>query len=65
MKTKEAIEWGGGTEQALAVVLGITQPAVNQWGEYPPDEQQLRIQLKSGGALVAESWALDPKKKVA
>jgi DNA-binding transcriptional regulator Cro len=65
MTTIEAINWGGGTQAALGKRLGITQSAVQQWPEYPPDEQQLRIQLMSGGLLMAEPEAINPKKKVA
>jgi hypothetical protein len=61
MNTKQALEWGGGTQVKLAQRLGCTQAAVQKWDEFPPAEQQLRIQLLSDGELKAEPWAVRPK----
>ena len=44
MKTKEVIEFFGGTN-ATARALGITQPAVSQWGEDVPASRQAHIEL--------------------
>lgn len=65
MNTKEAIEWAGGTQKKLAEALGIAQPTVSGWGDYPPDEHQLRIQILSAGRLVAEPDVINPKRQAA
>jgi len=54
MTTDEAIAWGGGTQHALAARLGIKQPSVANWGDYPPALRQFQIERLSGGALKAE-----------
>lgn len=61
MTTLEAIKWAGGTQLLLAQKLGIKQPSVSVWGEYPPDEQQLRLQLLSNGHLQAEPGVINKK----
>ena len=49
MKTLEAIKHPlFGTQNALAVALGIRQPTVAGWGEYPPALYQLRIEAMTG-----------------
>lgn len=60
MTTDEAIEWAGGTQAALAAALGIKQPSVAKWGEYPPEGRQYQIELLSGGRLKAERAAVVP-----
>jgi hypothetical protein len=62
MKTSEAIEWAGGTQVALALKLGINQPSVSGWGEFPPALRQIQIQLLSNGALQAEPSCLPQAK---
>jgi DNA-binding transcriptional regulator YdaS (Cro superfamily) len=53
MKTQEAIaHWG--SQKALAEALGLRQPSVAAWGEYPPELRQLQIESVTGGALKAE-----------
>jgi transcriptional repressor of cell division inhibition gene dicB len=42
------------TQKAIAEALGIAQPSVAEWGEYPPDSRQLQIELLTGGTLKAE-----------
>lgn len=32
------------TQKAIAEALGIKQPSVAVWGEYPPDQRQLQIE---------------------
>lgn len=54
MTTDEAIAWGGGTQLALAERLGIKQPSVAGWGEFPPALRQIQIERLSGGELKAE-----------
>lgn len=53
MKTETAILHFGG-QTALAAALGITQPSVCEWGEYPPDRRQLQLERLTRGALRAE-----------
>jgi DNA-binding transcriptional regulator YdaS (Cro superfamily) len=49
MKTKDAVRHPAyGTQVALAKALGITQPTVSEWGEYPPALHQLRIEAITG-----------------
>ena len=53
MKTQDAIKHFGGRQQ-LADVLGITRPAIYEWGETVPELRQYQIEVLSGGALRAE-----------
>lgn len=42
------------TQKAVANALGISQPSVATWGEYPPDARQLQLQRVTKSALKAE-----------
>ncbi len=53
MKTAEVIERYG-SQRALATELGVSQPSVANWGEYPPPLRQLQIEALTGGELRAE-----------
>lgn len=53
MKTQTVIEKFG-NQHAVATALGIKQPSVAVWGEYPPDLRQLQIEALTGGELRAE-----------
>lgn len=53
MTKNQAIEHFG-TQVALAKALGIEQPSVAGWGEYPPALRQLQIEKVTGGKLRAE-----------
>lgn len=56
MKTLDAVRHPlYGTQTALAEALGIKQPTVSEWGEYPPALYQIRIEALTG--LRAETWA--------
>lgn len=45
-------------------MLGIKQPSVAAWGEYPPGVRQLQLESMTGGVLKAEpEWTLLPEKK--
>jgi len=55
MKTETVIEKFG-SQQAVAAALGIKQPSVAVWGEYPPDLRQLQIEVITLGALKAEAY---------
>ena len=57
MKTKDVIEFYK-TQSAVADALKIRSQGVNAWGEYPPPEQQMRLQRASGGKLKAEPKVL-------
>ena len=49
MKTIEAIKHPlFGTQKKLANALGIEQPTVAGWGEYPPPLYQIRIEALTG-----------------
>ena len=65
MTTEEAIQWGGGTQVALAKLLRIRQNSIAEWGEYPPPYRQLQIEALSRGALRSEPEAWVPQKKAA
>ena len=54
MTKDQAVEALGGTQQALAKALGITQGSVSLWGDYPPPLRQLQIEALTGGTLRAE-----------
>lgn len=32
------------TQKAIAEALGIKQPSVAEWGDYPPDQRQLQLE---------------------
>ncbi len=57
MTTEEAVKHFT-SQQALADALGIKQPSVAGWGEYPPPYRQLQIQILTAGKLVAEADCL-------
>lgn len=58
MRKVEVVEYFG-SETAVADALGIRQPSVNEWGEYPPDARQLQIERLTKKALRAEPGCLD------
>jgi DNA-binding transcriptional regulator YdaS (Cro superfamily) len=47
MRKDEAVSFYG-SQAALARALGIAQPSVADWGEYPPDRRQLQIERLTG-----------------
>lgn len=47
------------TQQAVAEALGIKQPSVALWGEYPPPKRQLQLQRITAGRLRAEPGILE------
>ena len=51
MRTAEAIKYYG-SQKAVAKALGIKQPSVAAWGEYPPITRQYQLQVVSGGKLL-------------
>jgi DNA-binding transcriptional regulator YdaS (Cro superfamily) len=51
MKTKDAIAHFG-TAAALARAVGISSPAVSQWGELVPLATAARLEKITNGALV-------------
>jgi len=52
MKTKDAIKHFGSPKN-LAKALGISKQAVSQWGTYLPEGKAFKLQVMTGGALVA------------
>lgn len=53
MRTSEAIEFFG-SQAELARALGIKQPSVAGWGEYPPALRQVQIEMVTQKKLSAE-----------
>lgn len=51
MKKADALAYFG-NQQRLAAALGVSQPAVSQWGELVPERYAYRLQVISGGVLV-------------
>ena len=45
-----------GSQAALARALGITQPTICGWGDFPPFERQQQIERVSGGQLKAMGY---------
>ena len=58
MRTQEVIEFFGSQTEA-ARKLGIKQPSVAAWDEFPPHDRQMQIQAVTGGKLRAEPDAID------
>ena len=48
-----------GSKSAIARALSIKQPSVSNWGEYPPADRQMQLQILTGGKLRAEPCAMD------
>ena len=53
MKTSD-VKQHFGSQYAIAKALGIKQPSVANWGDYPPELRQLQIEAVTGGKLKAE-----------
>ena len=58
MKTSEVIEFYGSQTEA-AQELGISQPSISNWGEYPPDARQLQLEKLTKKKLKAEPGCFD------
>lgn len=58
MKTQDVLNHFG-SQSETARVLGIKQPSVATWGEYPPANRQIQIQAITGGKLRAEPEVVD------
>lgn len=57
MTKKQAIDHYK-TQVLLAKALGIRQPTISQWGEFPPPLRQLQLERLTGGKLKAEPGIL-------
>jgi DNA-binding transcriptional regulator YdaS (Cro superfamily) len=53
-----------GSQQALALALGITRVAVSLWGEYPPPRRQMQLERLTFGVLRAEPGVWDGPQAV-
>lgn len=53
MTTREAIDHFGGKRE-LAEALGVWPHVIYRWGSHPPMARQYELEVKTGGALVAE-----------
>lgn len=58
MRTADVLEHFK-TQKAVARALGISQPSVALWGEYPPPARQLQIQKITRGRLKAEPGCME------
>lgn len=58
MRTADAIKFFK-SQTRLARALGIEQPSVAAWGEYPPDARQLQIERVTNGDLKAEPGCME------
>lgn len=54
MMTKADLIAYYGSQGKAARALGLAQPSISGWGEYPPPLRQLQIERATGGALKAE-----------
>lgn len=54
MTTKEVIKYFG-TAKAVGRFLDIEPAAVRLWGERPPKGRQFELELRTGGALKADT----------
>ena len=54
-----------GNQKALADALGIEQPSVCGWGEYPPEIQQVKLEKLTRGKLKAERSCYLPRSRAA
>jgi hypothetical protein len=61
MTTDDAIDWAGGTQVLLAEKLGLKQPSIASWGEFPPPLRQIQIEMLSGGVLKSEPGVFRPR----
>lgn len=51
------------TQKAIAKALGIRQPSVAAWGEYPPGGRQLQLEKLTKGKLKAEPDCMVTRKE--
>jgi len=64
MKTETALKHFGGNV-ALTSILGLSNGAISQWGEFPPGFRQLQLEKLSKGKLKAEANLMPKASKVA
>lgn len=64
MKTSAVIDHYK-TQKAVARALGIEQPSVCNWGEYPPPLRQIQLERLTGGMLRAEPECWEPAARAA
>lgn len=53
MKTSDLLNHFG-SQRKVAAALGLSQPTVARWGEYPPELRQLQAEALTKGELKAE-----------
>lgn len=58
MTRTQALEYFGGTHEALAQALKISRPAVTQWGETIPEVRQYQIRAITEGKLELDAHLL-------
>lgn len=64
VKIEEIIEWGGGTNQALAEKLGLESgQAISMWRGRIPDSQAYKIEVLSEGRFKVKDMPIKRKTK--
>jgi DNA-binding transcriptional regulator YdaS (Cro superfamily) len=61
MRTTEVVNHFG-TKAAIARALGITRQSLSQWGEFPPQLAQYRLEELTNGKLKRSKLTKIPKK---
>lgn len=63
--TKQELVAFYGSQQAVADALGISQPTVAEWGEYPPGLRQIQAEMLTKKKLKAERDVFKTRKEAA
>jgi len=63
MKTSDVIQHFGGTQERTAKALGLRQPSIATWGEFPPPLRQIQIERITRGKLKAEPSCWNPNAR--
>lgn len=53
MKTKDAVDFFGGSKTELANALGVDRSAITLWGDEVPQLRQYQIEVLTNGKLKA------------
>lgn len=62
MRTLEVVKHYG-TKAAIARALGITRQSLSQWGEFPPQLAQYKLEELTNGELKRSKLTPVPKRK--
>jgi hypothetical protein len=58
MTTDDVIKFFG-SQRLAATAMGLAQPSISNWGDYPPDIRQLQLERLTKRKLKAEPGCLD------